>query len=92
MNNWFKEFSQRLVWASRAFVADGANPVIKLENGISLDLSQNKIILEGDLAIHVTGNMSLTSDGEMTVRGFGKHSHTTQTALPTPEHYVDRYF
>lgn len=90
MSNWFKEFAQRLVWASRAFVADGANPVIKLENGISLDLSQNRIILEGDLSIHVTGNMSLTSDGKMTVLGYANHTHVS-AAMPSDTHFVDRY-
>lgn len=63
MSNWFKQMAQRLIWAHRAFVAEANEPIIKLDNGIALDLNNNRIILEGDFALHVTGNMSLTSDG-----------------------------
>lgn len=66
---WFQQLSQRLIWAHRALVADSTHPVIQLENGVTLDLARNKVILEGDFALHVTGNLSLTADGDLNVQG-----------------------
>lgn len=66
--NWFQQLSQRLIWAHRALVADTVHPVIRLDNGMTLDLVNNKVILEGDFALHVTGNLSLTADGVLALK------------------------
>lgn len=69
MSSWYKELTQRLVWASRAIVTDSNNPVIRLDNGLSLDLANNRIILEGDFALHTTGQIDLSADGNVIING-----------------------
>lgn len=89
--NWFAQLTQRLVWAHRAFVADDTNPIIRLDNGISLDLSNNKIILEGNFALHVTGNFSLTADGDLDIRDHVNHHRrsTLVDRLPTDKEVAE---
>jgi len=69
MSQWYRELTQRLTWASRILINHTDRSVIRLDNGVSLDLSTNRIILDGDFALHVTGNLNLSADGEATVNG-----------------------
>jgi hypothetical protein len=64
---WFQQLAQKLVWAHRVIVTDSSNPVLRLDNGITVDLTNNRLILEGDFALHVTGNLTLSADGEVTI-------------------------
>lgn len=63
--SWFKQIAQRLIWAHRALVADADNPEIRLDNGITLDLARNKVILDGDFSLEVTGNLKLAARGDL---------------------------
>jgi len=67
-DNWFKQLTQRLIWAGRALTVDSNNPVIRLDNGLELDLQNKKITLEGDLHLHITGRFEISSDGEMYIQ------------------------
>lgn len=76
---WFQQLAQRMIWAHRALVADSVHPVIKLDNGVTLDLARNKVILEGDFALHVTGNLTLSADGDLDLNsgmGLGRNTGT----------------
>ncbi|MNK54322.1 hypothetical protein D3C87_733040 [compost metagenome] len=76
---WFQQIAQRMIWAHRALVADPVHPVIKLENGVTLDLARNKVILEGDFALHVTGNLTFTADGDLELKSGVGLGHKTGT-------------
>ncbi len=85
--NWFQQLSQRLIWAHRALVADPVHPVIRLDNGMTLDLARNKVILEGDFCLHVTGNLSLSADGDLElISGMGL-GHKVGKVMINPEEF-----
>lgn len=85
MSTWYKEFSQRLIWASRALVADTANPEIRLDNGITLDLARNKVILEGDFSLEVTGNLEFAARGDIVLKPGSSLGHETgMVVIPSP--------
>lgn len=64
---WFQQLANRLMWASRILITDA--PVVRLDNGIDLDLRNNRVILHGDVGLHVVGNLSLTATGEVITKG-----------------------
>jgi hypothetical protein len=53
---------RRCQWAIQAFNAKAALPCIKLNNGIILDLTSNRIIIPSDFHLHTQGNLRLSSD------------------------------
>lgn len=63
MVTWFKELVTRLSWASK--IISDSSTIIKLDNGISLDISNNQIILDGDFALHTTGKLTFSSDKDV---------------------------
>ena len=79
--NWFQDLTRRLTWATKIIVLPGNNPVIRLDNGITLDLVRNKIILDGDFALHVTGNLDLSADGDILLRSGKALGHQTGDLL-----------
>lgn len=84
-DNWFRDIARRLSWATKVLVMPGNNPVIKLDNGVTLDLVRNRIILEGDLGIHVTGNLDLSADGDIVMTsGIGHGRQTGQVIITSP--------
>lgn len=66
--NWFQQLTQKLVWAHRVIITDSAKPMLRLDNGITIDLNTSTIILEGDCGLHIKGNFTLSADGEVTIR------------------------
>jgi hypothetical protein len=69
-----QETAWRFKVAALAFVqAPTLKPIIKLENGAYIDLSNKKIVLPEDFHIHARGNLKLTSDKHVVIRS-GRNS------------------
>ncbi len=59
---YIRSLFQRLIWSANAFTMPMNNPIIKLENGILIDLANKHIVIPGEFSLHSQGNFRLSSD------------------------------
>jgi hypothetical protein len=74
---WWREFTTKVQRAYLALRTPASLPVhvVQLPNGILLDLHSNTIVVSGELNIHSTGTMRLSSDEHVILNsGGGKDS------------------
>lgn len=60
--SWFRNLVERFTWAVTAFRAPRYEPVIKLADGIALDLHTKQIVIDGDFGVYATGNVTFRAE------------------------------
>jgi len=61
-------FFERLTWSIKAFNATKFGTLVKLSNGVMIDLDKKKVIIPSDFELHVEGNLTLSSNKHVMIK------------------------